>query len=188
MQHSLSRLDRLRVERLVWSLDQQLYDLPRHSRITTRREVRANLLAAAQDVGTGQALRRVGSSRQLAQDYLTAELGPGPRHSWIAATYFAVTGPLVLNFFLGESASAYQQAVTSTDPQATGTHVWQGVTWLQNAVTFTFDHGHASRTGGSWTVLVYVLWLAGTIACGRLWRLIHVRQGQAPTAPSPGGP
>lgn len=184
MEHHLSWFDRLRVERLIWSLDQQLYDLPRRSRITTRREVRANLLTAAQDVGTRQALRGVGSSRQLAQDYLSAELGSGPRHSWIAATYFAVGVPLVLDYFLGESASAYRQAVVSADPHATGTHVWQGVAWLQNSVTFTFDHGHASQTGGSWTVLVYVLWLAGVIACGRLWRLLPLRRSQAPTAPA----
>ncbi|MFG1807319.1 hypothetical protein [Streptomyces sp. NPDC049040] len=184
MQHSLNWLDRLRVERLIWSLDQRLYDLPRRSRIATRREVRANLLAAAQDIGTGQALRRVGSSRQLAQDYLNAELGSEPRHSWTAAACFGLTVPLILNFFLDESASAYQQAVTAADPQATGTHVWQGVTWLQNGITFTFDHGHATRTGGSWTVLVYVLWLAGAIACGRLWRLLPARRRQAPPAPS----
>ncbi|MEV6790829.1 hypothetical protein AB0M87_02270 [Streptomyces sp. NPDC051320] len=65
--------------------------------------------------------------------------------------------PLVLNYVLNESASAYQQAVTSTDTHANGTHTWQGVSRLQNAIIFTFDHGNATRTGGSWTVLVYVL-------------------------------
>lgn len=44
--------DRLRVERVVWSLDQQLYDLPRASRLATRREVQENLLCAAHDIGT----------------------------------------------------------------------------------------------------------------------------------------
>ena len=51
----------MRIERLVWLLDQQLYDLPRSSRIAKRREVRDNLLAAARDIGTADALRRLGS-------------------------------------------------------------------------------------------------------------------------------
>ncbi|MFJ5534669.1 hypothetical protein [Streptomyces sp. NPDC093261] len=37
----------------------------------------------------------MGGSRQLAQDYLAAELGPGPRHSCVAAAYFAAAVPLV---------------------------------------------------------------------------------------------
>jgi hypothetical protein len=183
MQHTVTWPDRLRIERLIWFLDQQLYDLPRKRRIDTRREVRANLLAAAQEVGAKEALRRVGASRQLAESYLSAELGSGPRHSWIAATYFAALVPLALNFFLSEATNAYAQAVTAADPHATGTHTWHGVTWLQNAVTFTFDHGVASHSGGSWTVLVYVLWIAGTIACGRLWRLLPLHRGSTPATP-----
>lgn len=182
MQHTVTRRDRLRIERLIWFLDQQLYDLPRKRRIDTRREVRANLLAAAQEVGAKEALRRVGASRKLAESYLTAELGNGPRHSWIAAAYFAALVPLALNFFLSEATNAYSEAVTAADPHATGTHTWHGVTWLQNTVTFTVDHGTTSNSGGSWTVLAYVLWIAGTVACGRLWRLLP-RYRATPAAP-----
>lgn len=172
MPHTVNWLGRLRIERLVWSLDQQLYDLPQRSRVAKRREVRANLLAAAGDVGTTEALRRLGSSRQLAEEYLTAELGEGPRHSWIAAAYFCLTTPLLLNYFLGEADAAYQQGVTAVNPHITGTLTWQGISYLQSAVTYTFDQGHGSYTGGAWTPLSYVLLLAGTVACGRLWRLL----------------
>ena len=48
--------DRLRIERVVWTLDQRLYDLPRAVRIAHRRELRENLLTAARDVGTGAVL------------------------------------------------------------------------------------------------------------------------------------
>lgn len=180
MPHTLSLLGRLRIERLVWSLDQRLYDLPRRSRISTRREVRANLVAAAGDVGAGQALRRIGGSRQLAESYLTAELGDGPRPSWTAAACFLALVPLLLNYVLSEAASAFQRGITVQDPHATGTFAWSGVSFLQSGMTFTFDQGHSTHVGGAWTPLTYLLWLAGTIACGRLWRLLPRRQAQQP--------
>jgi hypothetical protein len=121
MPHTVTWIDRLRIERLVWTLDQQLYDLPRSSRIAKRREVRDNLIEAARDVGTTAALRRLGSSSRLAEEYLTAELGEGPRHSWIAAAYFCTLVPLVLNFFFAEAAEAYERAITAVDPHVTGT-------------------------------------------------------------------
>lgn len=98
MPHSISWLDRLRIERLVWTLDQQLYDLPRASRIVKRREVRDNLLVAAVDIGTSNAIRRLGGSRRLADQFLTAELGDGPRYSWVAAAWFAAVVPLLVNY------------------------------------------------------------------------------------------
>jgi hypothetical protein len=172
MPHNVTWLDRLRIERLVWALDQQLYSLPSRSRVAKRREVRANLLTAAHDVGTTRALRRLGTSGQLAEEYLNAELGDGPRHSWLAAACFATSVPLLLNYFLDEAVSAYQQAIAATDTHATGTFTWHGVSFLQDTVIYTFDQGNGSHTGGAWTPLVYVLWLIGTVLCGRLWRLL----------------
>lgn len=171
MTHPIRPLDRLRIERLVWALDQQIYDLPRRSRITTRREVRANLLEAAADVGTTAALRGVGGSRQLAQQYLRAEFGEGPRHSWIGAAWAVFVTPLLLNFFLGEAQNAFLGGITAADPHATGTYSWSGVSWLQSPVRTAFIDGHASSTGGAWTVSAYALWLIVTVAAGRLWRL-----------------
>ncbi len=167
----MSFIDRIRIERLVWMLDQQIYDLPRATRVATRREVRANLLAAAADVGATEALRRVGGSRQLAEQYLSAEYGDAPRHSWIGAAWAAALIPLLLNFVLSEAANSFQAGVTAADPHATGTFSWAGVSWLQSAMTFTFTDGSASGTGGAWTPLTYVLWALATIGAGRLWRL-----------------
>ena len=56
MPHNVSWFDRMRIERVVWMLDQRLYDLPRRSRIDKRREVRANLRAAASDIDGAIAL------------------------------------------------------------------------------------------------------------------------------------
>jgi hypothetical protein len=175
MSQSVGLIDRLRIERLVWMLDQQTYDLPRRTRLATRREVRANLRLAAADVGTTEALRRIGGSRRLAEQYLTAEFGDTPRHTWVGAAYGAALMPLLLNFFLSEAASSFQHGVTAADPHATGTFVWAGVSWLQSAMTFTFSGGVADSRGGAWTPLTYVLWALVTIGAGRLWRLRRPR-------------
>jgi hypothetical protein len=167
----MSLIDRLRIERLVWSLDQQLYDLPRAQRVAVRREVRANLLEASHDVGTTAALRRVGGSRRLAEQYLVAEFGDRPRHSWVGAAYAAGLLPLVLNFVLAEAGNAFEHGVTAADPHATGTYVWSGVSWVQSAATYTFDNGTASTHGGAWTPLAFLLWILVTVGAGRLWRL-----------------
>jgi hypothetical protein len=172
MAQGIGWLDRLRIERFVWTLDQRIYDLPRASRIARRREVRDNLLAAAVQVGTTKALRGLGSSRRLAGEYLDAELGEGPRHSWLAAAYFAGLVPLLMLFGMGVTESAYRDGITAVDPHASGTFTWHGIDYLQTAVTFTFVDGNGTRVGGAWTPLTYAIWLLGTILVGRLWRLL----------------
>jgi len=171
-------LDRLRIERLVWSLDQQLYDLPRAQRIGIRREVRANLIEAAHDVGVTEALHRVGGSRELAEQYLVAQFGDRPRPSWIGAAYGALLTPLLLNFFLGEAGQAFRDGVAAGVPHATGTYVWSGVTWLQSATTYTFTDGTATSSGGAWTPLTYLVLFAVMVGTGRLWR-VRVRRRPA---------
>jgi hypothetical protein len=141
MPHVVTWVDRLRIERAAWALDQRLYDLPRRSRIAKRREVRENLLAAAHDIGTSEALSRLGNSRQLAAEYLSAEFGEGPRPSWVAAATFAVTAQLLFTWVLGEAASAFGDGVTAANPHATGTFTWSGIRYLQDTVTYTFVGG-----------------------------------------------
>ena len=172
MTANLSLLDRLRIEGVVWSLDQQLYDLPRNSRISTRREVRTNLREAAQEVGARQAIRNVGSSRQLAQDYLTARFGEGPRHSWMAAGVFVMTAALLATSFLTDVALAYARGISDADPHATGTFTYHGIRYFQTQVTYTFTDGAQTHVGGSFTVVTWVLLLFATVLVGRLWRAL----------------
>jgi hypothetical protein len=171
MPRKLTVFDRVRIERLVWTLDQRLYDLPRASRIAKRREVRANLLEATADRGVGEALRGVGGSRTLAREYLGAEFGDRPHHSWTAAAVFAALVPLFLLGGLSAVSNAYAQALTAGHAAA-GTYSWSGVSYLQSPLTFTVDQGQVTQAGGAFTPIVYVLWAIGTIACGRLWRLL----------------
>jgi hypothetical protein len=176
MAQTVSWLDRLRIERVVWLLDQRLYDLPRRSRISKRREVRENLLAAAHDVGAADALRRLGDNRRLASDYLAAEFGDGPRHSWVAAALFATGAPLLFNWSLGETSSAFGDGITVANPHATGTFTWSGIGHLQDTLTYTLTDGHVtSVVGGAWSPLCYGIWLVGTIVAGRLWRALPTK-------------
>jgi hypothetical protein len=174
MAHQVTWIDRLRIERAVWSLDQRLYDLPRRSRVAKRREVRQNLLSAAADLGTRPALARLGSSAELAAEYLDAELGTGPRHSWLAAAVFLLTAQLILTSLLADAARAFADGIHAADPTATGTYTWSGISHLQDTVTYTFTDGTGTWSGGAWTPLAWVLWLAATIAVGRLWRALPV--------------
>jgi hypothetical protein len=182
MPHPVSWLDRIRIERLVWALDQRIYDLPRRNRIAVRREVRDNLRTAAQDAGATEALRRLGSSHELARQYLTAQFGEGPRHSWTAAASFCALFPLALNFVLAEATSGYEIAIRAASPHATGVFTWSGISYLQHTIIYTFSNGHGASTGGDWSLATYALWITGTILAGRLWRLRPLRRRQRAAA------
>jgi hypothetical protein len=172
MQHTVTWFDRLRIERVVWTLDQRLYDLPRRTRIETRQEVRQNLLTGARDVGTTQALRNLGGSAELANEYLSAAFGSGPRHSWMAAALFFVTVPLLGTSFFTDAANGFASGITAANPAANGTYTWGGISHLQSTVTYTFSDGHGTWTGGAFTPLFYILWIVATILVGRLWRAL----------------
>ena len=181
MPHSMTWMDRLRIERAVWTLDQRLYDLPRKSRIAKRREVRANLLSAAHDIGTVDALRHLGNSQQLAAEYLSAELGDGPRPSWVSAATFAVTAQLLITWILSEAALAFRDGITAANPHATGTFAWSGIRYLQDTVTYTFLDGKSHSVGGAWTPLAWATWIVATVLVGRLWRVTSMWRRRHPT-------
>jgi hypothetical protein len=174
MSHAVTLIDRLRIERVVWSLDQRLFDLPRKSRVAKRREVRESLLTASRDIGTTDALRNLGNSRQLAAEYLSAEYGDSARPSWMAGVVFLLTGQLILTSILSEAALAFGDGITATNPSATGTFTWRGIRYLQDTVTYTFVNGKGTHVGGAWTPLAWAIWIVSTILVGRLWRVASV--------------
>jgi hypothetical protein len=172
MPNAVTWFDRVRVERVVWVLDQLLYDLPRASRIAIRREVRQNLLSAARDVGARAAIKQLGATAELASEYLTGEYGDGPRHSWLAAAVFLAGIPLLLISLLSEAALGFGHGITTADPHATGTFTWDGVSLLQTRVTYTFVNGHGTYTGGAMSPLAWVLLIIAAVIAGRLWRVV----------------
>ena len=171
MTHPISWIDKLRIERAVWALDQRLYDLPRRSRIAKRREVRENLLTAASDIGAHDALQNLGGTRELAAEYRNAEFGERPRPSWVAATVFLLTAQLLSTSLLAEAANAFGDGISAADPNASGTFTWRGIRYLQDTVTYTFVNGHGSSVGGAWTSFVWAIWIVATVLVGRLWRV-----------------
>ncbi len=170
MTRQLTRFDRLRIERVVWVLDQRLYDIPRAARIAHRRELRQNLLTAAGEVGTRAALRNVGNGSQLAAAYLAAEFGDRPRHSWMAAGLWAATSMIFVTSILTDAANGFAAGVAAGTPHVTGTFHWGGLSLLQDTVTCASVNGHTTVTGGGLSLLAWALWLTIAVLVGRLWR------------------
>ena len=171
MPETLPLIDRLRIERVVWVLDQRLYDLPRKSRIAKRREVRENLQVAAADVGVGDAIHNLGNTQRLAAEYRAAEFGDDPRPAWMAAGVFLLTAQLFLTAFLAEAANAFGDGIKAANTAATGTFTWSGLGYVQDTVTYTFINGKGSSVGGAWTPFAWALWAIATVCVGRLWRV-----------------
>lgn len=172
MSHTVTRLDRLRIERFVWELDQRLVDLPRPMRRAHRREVRENLLTASAEVGTMAALEGVGDVRRLAAGYVDAQFGDEPRPHLTTAALVFFTSQLLLLSLLTDATIAFGDGLTAADPGVSGTFHWAGISFLQDDVTFTAVDGEVDWVGGAYTPLAWVLFIGATIAAGRLWRLV----------------
>ncbi|MEV6521954.1 hypothetical protein AB0M43_08450 [Longispora sp. NPDC051575] len=172
MSHPVSWFDRLRIESVVWSLDHRLYDLSPRSRIAKRREVRENLLTASADIGTSEALRNLGGSRRLAAEYRAAEFDGEVRANWFTAFIFFMTGQLLIQSLLTERVLAFNEGLMAANPDATGTFTSSRFSFIQDAATFTLDHGQGVWTGGRMTVWAWVVFAVATILVGRLWRAV----------------
>lgn len=170
----LSLADRLRIERTVWALDFHLDDLPIRSKRAKRRETRANLYAAAGDVGAAEAIRRLGDLRRLAADYLAAEYGErGPRPSYTMGAVWLITVYVIAGLVAEAGQNAFTAGVLAAEPHATGDFRWPGVHYVIDEATVTLHGGATSATvGGAWTPLVYLISVLAFIAGGRLWRLL----------------
>jgi hypothetical protein len=67
----------LAIELTVWRIDRRLRrDVPFSARRAIRSDVRANLQAAANELGTEEALRRFGDMPKVAEEYRTAAARP----------------------------------------------------------------------------------------------------------------
>jgi hypothetical protein len=173
MTRTLTTIDRLRIEYTVWRLDGLLYDLRRRSRVAKRREVRANLHAAAADVGTDEALHRLGGVRRLAAEYLAAEHGDwGQRPTWTTGAVCMAVLQLGSYALIEAGRSAFTAGVLAADPHPQGTYHWAGLPYLSADATVTFTGATHTSVGGAFTPLVYLGMLAAFSAGARLWRLL----------------
>ncbi|MFI5821232.1 hypothetical protein ACIA8I_19280 [Streptomyces rishiriensis] len=187
MSESLPWTDRLRIERATWTFDSCLQDLPRRSRAAKRRELRGNLYDAAADVGTTEALRRLGNVRGLAAEYLAAEYDEShPRPGWTAGAIFLLAAVVCLTWLHDAAAAGYRAGVLATDSHVTGTFHWSSVAYVFDDMTFTFTDGRSTSTlGGAFTPLDYLCLAVGTVLVGRLWRALPRRHRHSPLTDQP---
>jgi hypothetical protein len=125
----LSLADRVHIELTIWRFDALVWDLPKRGRRAIRKELRANLIAAAAQHGAKQAIRQLGNLPALAEEYLDAEYGPaGPRPRWRSGTYWAVTVELAVILTSLVGFVSFMDGVQAAGAHATGTYRWGG--WL----------------------------------------------------------
>jgi hypothetical protein len=166
-------IDRLRIERAIWTLDALVQSLPGRSRRAIRREMRANLRAAGAEVGGREAVRRLGSLRRVAIGYLEAEYGEGrPRPHWLKAMFWvlAVEAVVLMVTFVGHSA--FMSGVEAADRHPDGTYVWHGLGWLGVAGDVSYSGGKVEGSSFDFSGMVLVYLLAAAVLGGRLWRLL----------------
>ena len=94
----------------------------------------------------------------------------------MAAGLFGATALLVATSLWAEAALAFGDGIRAVQPDATGSYTWDGIAYLQNDVTYTLTNGHGSYVGGGFTPLFWLLWIAGIILVGRLWRIAARRR------------
>lgn len=178
--------DKVRIERVVWTLDWLLQDLPGRRRRDIRRDLRANLRAAAGDVGAAAAIRNLGRLRDVAADYLTAEYGEGAVRptvmrgiGWMVVTEIVLAGIVIVAFV------AFLAGLRAAAPVHPGPYTWDGLSVLgiSGVVTPYADGGLAVEAVIYPWALAYPL--AAFVLGGRLWRYAGAwwRARRRPAAP-----
>jgi hypothetical protein len=170
---ALSLIDRLRIARAVWTVNARLVDLPTRARIPIRRELRANLKAASAQVGSREAVRRLGNPRRLAVDYLDAEYGEGrPRPHYAAGVRWAV---IFVIAYMGATMiwfEGFMAGVDAAGPRSDGNFSWGGGPWLP-AGDVIYQDGHFN--GFNLLVPLHTFFLGAVVVFfvgARMWRMM----------------
>ncbi|QWZ08699.1 hypothetical protein KRR39_02235 [Nocardioides panacis] len=109
--------------------------------------------AALRPLRKRRALANLGTTRELAEEYLEA-------------------GVLFLTSLLSDAAQAFADGLLAASPHATGAFTWSGVALLQSDVEYTVHDGRVDLVGGALTPLAYLFLAVGAVAVGRLWRVL----------------
>lgn len=148
---------------LDWRLEGRV---PRSRRRQIRRELRANLADAAAELGEDEALRRLGSLRSLARDYLEADGGRVKLRAGVYAALVALAALQLAGLLL---LRAYQAGFAA----AGGTGGWSYRPW-----PFALEHD----PGESLTFAITAAWPAmlgipalAFLLWSRPWRLLRPR-------------
>jgi len=173
MTHPPTWLDRLRIERAVWTLDTMLTIVPGRRRRAIRREMRANLTAASAEVSTVEAIGRLGDLRLLAIEYADAHYGEQrPRPNLRGLLVWSPLAGVALVVVMFAGLESFMDGVEATGA-APGIHEWKT---LSPFVWGEVEYDASGRFGGFefhlsvMFLLVYSLVVA--VLGGRLWRLV----------------
>jgi hypothetical protein len=178
----LGLTSRLHIEWLLLRLDLHLGSLPGRARRSIRRELRMNLHASAREVGAGEAVRRLGGLRRLADGYLDAAYAGRRRPNLLKAVFWLVAVECVL---LGAGFLSHQAFIAGVDAASSrpdGVFAWTGLEALGIGGEVTYADGEVrafSLTFNLWMLLY--LALAFTLG-GRCWRLLPNRSRVASLA------
>ncbi len=179
MNRPMTLVDRLRIERVLWTVDILIYDIRTARRRTIRRELRANLRAAARDQGVGAAIRQLGPLRQLARGYVDAQYGEGalqPR--WLSGAWWLFVCALVIEGLILASFSSYIAGVSAGNPGANGIYVWNQLAGIGlGTYKVWFVHGQVHSFEGTLFIGAPLIYMAAAyIIGGRLWRVVTRRR------------
>lgn len=164
---SLSLRDRMRLDWYLARFDWAMQDYPRTEYKRIAKDLRAELTAAALDVGTGRALAGVGHPRVLAERYI-AELGRRlPR--WTTGALAAGAAVGVLTFLLMFYAFGVLDALDAMGGGTVSFDVLGG----SSTLTRTADEISASLDlGWGWLALYAAVAAVSFLLGARLWRAV----------------
>ena len=174
MPTTLSLIDRLRIERAVWTLDTYMAGLPGRSRRAIRRELRTNLRVSATDVGARQAISGLGSLRRLGLSYVDAEYGEGrPRPQLLKGSAWAVAAEVTVVVAMIVGFDSYLYGLDAGRPAA-GTYVWDRIDFLGPRLEVTYDEagfsGFYLSVSAIFLIYPFIAFLIGS----RLWRALPI--------------
>ncbi len=172
MARDLSLLDRLRIERTVWSLDQQLYDLPAGRGSPT--DVTSGTTCERPRRTSGPPRPSAASVRVSAWRPTTSTPSSAPRRGRRGGPQGSSCSPASCCSPLCSTKPPLRSltAFVAANPGATGSYRWSGIDFLQSPVDYRFADGSYSFTGGAWTPVAWAVWIVATILVGRLWRAL----------------
>lgn len=177
MASTLTLLDHLRIEFAIVRVDVMISALSLERQEEILGELRTNLRAASDQMGSAEAVRRLGGLRRLARNYLDVEYGdPGPRPRWLIGILwvFVVVGVLLAVAFAG--SLGFVHGVLAADPQASGTYAWHALAPVVSE-DFVFSGGRPHSFGVAFSAPVLAVPAAALGAAvfaigARAWRCL----------------
>ncbi len=168
-------LDRLRIERAVWTFDTYAGDLPGKRRREIRRELRADLWASAQEVGGAEAIRGLGGLRRLAAGYIVAEYGEeGPRPRWVKGVFWVFLVEYLLLTILFARLGAFDAGLETAGPD-TGSYRFLPLGRWGPVYDVRYDDGRFAESVLEFTPALLpfaVVMVATFVIGGRMWRAV----------------